>query len=1081
MYTSRMKKRSRILASIMCVNATISHFALVATTQDRIEYKLNRVATKVNSLSDCIDENCNFTGGNVTVNGQFNINHVVKPLSKTDFERRQQNGAPDERYDIIIVGAGTAGSLLTFRMAERYPDAKILVLDVGQDDVRINSGTSAVPNPNASGDSWAQLLRSIFALLGEGCAQWQVEIDTTTNVQDVRVPIQMARGATLGGTSAINAQLWNRGTKAGTYDRWEAATQDANFGFDAMVEAFRKIENRTQSTRYYGTTFPYWFVPVGPTPGQTLNELMGTEGQICLTSLPLPGWSARAAQEAVASAPLPGRSTAFPIYQADVDASNTAIEYEYTLPSSQYDQSDPNFPNINPYPATTPGYTYTPPADPSNAKGPEYAGPGLNIPVFTDLRKALVARCYAAPAYLYQIIDNVIPHNVTLKERVYVTQLLFNPEDESEVIGVEYAEGPNGEGWQVSEINRAVQRDVPPYKGTLSGTPTVIANRELASANAAINNQQNIELKNAYAAADIWICAGAVDSPALLQRSGIGDKELFESLRFQPIRSRINLPGVGASVQDTADMAILYYHEVDFSTGLPAPAPAALLENVYPIIFGLADPTNPLNASGTASISGAATATSSSMRIQSSPLKKYADADLNVYAPVLPFLGNTLYQDIANVQLGAPINADLDKLKPVFDRAQWGMYSPIPNGDYLHANAMFAEYWDMKSQGTVKIRSGNLFERPEYAPNMLADDLDTYAMANIFQNTIFPMGQRMASKRYGPRGIATYLGVATAGGTSSITLNAVLNAVKPILGNINQATYDTAGSLAGYTVSILSGTGAGQTNVITAWAGAGTYVATVLVPWTTVPDATSVYSLNPPATTPLDSVEFTDNNHRNFVRFAHPHGDILFSPVKTVTPSIAAPITFTTTAASTRVTINQTNHGFETGDMIKIDGITAPIDNIAPENFNDYHIVYKIDADNYDIILFWNVTPVGGPGSSPIPNPAAAAVGAMTVFNTAGSVNISTLRFDQAKFQEWLLSHYYSGWHASCSCRMGLFDDTEAVVDTRARVYDTKGARVLDASILPVKPNANTQAPTYGMAQKIFDLVSVEEYDNLLS
>lgn len=1079
MKTKFKKKWQRISAYLLCINAITPSLSLVAAIQDRIEYKMNRILANVKNLNTCIDEDCNINAGNVTVNGQFNINHVVKPLTREDFERRSKNGPANKQYDLIIVGAGTSGSLLAFRMAERYPDAKILVLDVGQDDVRIDSGTSAVPNPNASGDSWGQLLRGFLAILGEGCAQWQVEINTTTNVQDIRVPIQMARGATLGGTSAINAQLFNRGTKEGTYDRWVDATNDEAFGFDSMVEAYKKIENRTQLTRYYGTPFPYWFSPVGPTPGQTLNNLMGTDGNIFLTSLPLPGYSLRAAKEAVAEAPLPGRSTVFPINQADVDENNSAIEYQCFIPITQYDQSDPNFPSFNPYGPSTPGYTYTPPADPANAKGPEYAGLGNILPFPLDLPKSLTARCYAAPAYLYPIMDDLIPHNVTLKQRVYVTQLLFDEEDPSEVIGVEYAEGPNGEGWQVSEINRAIKRDVAPYKGTLSGPPFV--DRSQCLADAAVINQQNIKLKKAYAAADVWICAGAIDSPALLQRSGIGNPQLFESLRFDPIQHRVNLPGVGAAVQDTADMFLLYFHEIDLSTGLSAPNPAAQLESFYPNIFGFADPTNPLNVAGTASISGAAIEVNDVMRIQSSPLKKYADADLLFFGAQIPTAGSTLYQDIANTLNASPVNYNFDKLKPVFDRAQWGMYAPIASGINLHTSTLAMEYWDVLSQGQVLIRSGNLFERAEYSPNMLADDNDINAMANTFQNTMFPILSRMASKRYGPRGPVTYFGLATAGGASSVTLSSTLSPVKPIVGNIDQATYDTAGSIAGYIVSIVSGTGAGQTNVITAWAGAGTYVATVLVPWSVVPDATSVYTLNPSGATPLDSVEFNDDNHRNFVRFAFPHGDELFSPVITVEASAGFPITFTTSASSTRVSINQPGHGFETGDMIRISGITSDIDNIAPENFNEYHIVYKIDDDNYDIILFWNVTPTGGPGSSPTPNPAAAAVGAVTVFNTTGSVFIDTLRFDQSKFQEWLLTHYYSGWHPCCSCRMGLFDDEQAVVDTRARVYDVKGARVVDASIFPVKPNCNTQAPCYGIAQKIFDLVSVEEYDNLLS
>jgi 5-(hydroxymethyl)furfural/furfural oxidase len=58
-------------------------------------------------------------------------------------------------------------------------------------------------------------------------------------------------------------------------------------------------------------------------------------------------------------------------------------------------------------------------------------------------------------------------------------------------------------------------------------------------------------------------------------------------------------------------------------------------------------------------------------------------------------------------------------------------------------------------------------------------------------------------------------------------------------------------------------------------------------------------------------------------------------------------------------------------------------------------------------------------------------------------------------------------WHASCSCRMGRPDDPMAVVDTRGRVKGVQGLRVVDASIFPVVPCANTNFPTLMAAEKI--------------
>jgi len=58
-------------------------------------------------------------------------------------------------------------------------------------------------------------------------------------------------------------------------------------------------------------------------------------------------------------------------------------------------------------------------------------------------------------------------------------------------------------------------------------------------------------------------------------------------------------------------------------------------------------------------------------------------------------------------------------------------------------------------------------------------------------------------------------------------------------------------------------------------------------------------------------------------------------------------------------------------------------------------------------------------------------------------------------------------WHASCSCRMGRPDDPMAVVDTQGRVKGLQGLRVVDASIFPVLPCANTNFPTLMAAEKI--------------
>jgi 5-(hydroxymethyl)furfural/furfural oxidase len=60
-------------------------------------------------------------------------------------------------------------------------------------------------------------------------------------------------------------------------------------------------------------------------------------------------------------------------------------------------------------------------------------------------------------------------------------------------------------------------------------------------------------------------------------------------------------------------------------------------------------------------------------------------------------------------------------------------------------------------------------------------------------------------------------------------------------------------------------------------------------------------------------------------------------------------------------------------------------------------------------------------------------------------------------------------WHASCSCRMGAEHDPMSVVDSQGRVKGINALRVIDASIFPVVPCANTNFPTMMAAEKIAD------------
>jgi 5-(hydroxymethyl)furfural/furfural oxidase len=83
-------------------------------------------------------------------------------------------------------------------------------------------------------------------------------------------------------------------------------------------------------------------------------------------------------------------------------------------------------------------------------------------------------------------------------------------------------------------------------------------------------------------------------------------------------------------------------------------------------------------------------------------------------------------------------------------------------------------------------------------------------------------------------------------------------------------------------------------------------------------------------------------------------------------------------------------------------------------------------------------------------------------------------RFDQLMTDDDALESFIRGasigvWHASCTCRMGADDDPMAVTDNEGRVRGVAGLRVVDASLFPAVPCANTNFPTLMTAEKIAD------------
>jgi len=84
---------------------------------------------------------------------------------------------------------------------------------------------------------------------------------------------------------------------------------------------------------------------------------------------------------------------------------------------------------------------------------------------------------------------------------------------------------------------------------------------------------------------------------------------------------------------------------------------------------------------------------------------------------------------------------------------------------------------------------------------------------------------------------------------------------------------------------------------------------------------------------------------------------------------------------------------------------------------------------------------------------------------------VDDVMHDDEKAEAFVRGAAVGVWHASCTCRMGADDDPMAVTDNAGRVRGVQGLRVVDASIFPVVPCANTNFPTLMTAEKISDAI----------
>ncbi|WP_020660504.1 GMC family oxidoreductase [Amycolatopsis benzoatilytica] len=143
---------------------------------------------------------------------------------------------PDDSFDFVIAGGGTAGCVLAARLSEN-PANRVLLLEAGRDDrnplIHVPAG---------------------FAKLTSSSYQWGYTTVPQRHCDNRSV--QFAQGKVVGGGGSINAQVYTRGA-AEDYDEWAAAYGCEGWSSKDVQPYFLRSEGNTRlSAPHHGTEGP---------------------------------------------------------------------------------------------------------------------------------------------------------------------------------------------------------------------------------------------------------------------------------------------------------------------------------------------------------------------------------------------------------------------------------------------------------------------------------------------------------------------------------------------------------------------------------------------------------------------------------------------------------------------------------------------------------------------------------------------------------------------------------------------------------------------------------------------------------
>jgi choline dehydrogenase-like flavoprotein len=136
-----------------------------------------------------------------------------------------------ERFDYIIVGAGSAGCLLANRLSQD-PRNRVLLLEAGGRDNWI----------------WFHIPVGYLFAIGNPRADWMFATDPVPGLNGRA--LAYPRGKVIGGSSAINAMIYMRG-QAADYDGWRQLGL-AGWGWDDVKPHFLRHEDHVDGGEHHG-------------------------------------------------------------------------------------------------------------------------------------------------------------------------------------------------------------------------------------------------------------------------------------------------------------------------------------------------------------------------------------------------------------------------------------------------------------------------------------------------------------------------------------------------------------------------------------------------------------------------------------------------------------------------------------------------------------------------------------------------------------------------------------------------------------------------------------------------------------